>query len=808
MAESSPHQSSSDNSIHPRAARSRRVTLALAGIGAALVAAAGVSASMPLHAAAVIHHSSNVAYVFDDSLFPCGSSGCGMNDGSGLGSSASIFNNAVNANGTAFSGSGNTGTYTPANGGGAMVNLTNVPTSTLNANANALSGFDTAIVYQTCAIGTQPTAMAAINQFLQNGGKVMIFDGDACSNIAKGTADWSSFVFPFTTNNPGPQGASGSYTHVVSSPLTTGLTTGAQSGDSMGDANVFTTRNASWFESISGNNINTNGIVQAYARTSSGGIAIYEGEDFWFTFGVDPHLQLVFDNELNLPWSPDSLPGSPTITLVPVFQAAVAGGTGQLTATVTNTSGVPQSGVTVTFSVTSGPDNGATNSSMTASNGTAPFSFPNSGGAGFDTIEASYVNGSNTLISNAALVDFVAPGAYTPLVPFRVYDTRSSTGPIGPGQQLTFTVTGVMGPTGESVPSSALAVVLNVTAINGTTGTYVTVFPTGAAQPNASNLNVPGGVIQANLAVVALGIGGQITIFNAAGSIDVAVDVQGYFAAPSAPPTPGLFHSIPPLRICDSRSGTGTSCSGHPLGAGTWAKVVVSGLPPGAPSGTPSVPANTTATGVALNLTAVFGTGGTFLSVQPPNSSDACPSGGPSSSNLNVPSGVALPNRVIVPLGPSQDVCVYNAVGTINFILDVNGWFGSGGESTAGLKFYAIPPDRICDTRSGTGTACSGSAIGPGGNLNVQVAGQGGLPASGPQAVIANVTAVLGTAGTFFTLYPAGTTLPLASDLNIAPGQIIPNLCIVQLGGSPPSLVIYSPAGTINAIVDISGWFQ
>ena len=47
---------------------------------------------------------------------------------------------------------------------------------------------------------------------------------------------------------------------------------------------------------------------------------------------------------------------------------------------------------------------------------------------------------------------------------------------------------------------------------------------------------------------------------------------------------------------------------------------------------------------------------------------------------------------MIVPLGPDQDVCVYNSLGTINFILDINGWFGNGSESTQGASFYAVSP--------------------------------------------------------------------------------------------------------------------
>ena len=776
----------------------RRLTMTLAAGVAALSSAAGIALTQPLHAGAVIHHSSNVAYVFDDSIFPCGSTGCGINDTAGPGAGGSIFVNGVD--GTA-PGTGNTGMYTAVNGGvnAVSVNLTNVPTSTISSNANALSGFDTAIAYQTCAIGTQPAVMGALNQFVQNGGKLMIFDADGCSN-ALGTADWSGFLFPFTTNNPGPQGASGTYDNVIPSDLTTGLSAGPVPQDAMGDANVFVTHSSSWFESITGTNVNTSGIVQAYARTSSGGIAIYEGEDFWFTDSPEAHLQLVFDNELNLAWSPDNLPGSSTIQLTPVSAAVPAGGSVAMNAHVTDSGGSPLSGVSVTFTVTSGPDNGVTGMGTTNSSGNAGFTLH--GTAGNDVLEASYVDStSTTRFSNPAFISFVTGGVYHPLVPWRVLDTRN-TSSLGAGGSVPITIAGATSPdSSEMVPSSGVqAVVVNVTGIQGTAGTFITVYPTGAAAPTASNLNLPAGAIQANLVVVALGTGGQITVFNAQGNIDVAVDIQGYFSAPSASPSPGTFHSIAPVRECDTRGGTGTACSGHSLAGGSWEKVSLSNVAGGVPA--------SGASAAAFNLTAVQGSAGTFLSAVSPDGSDACPSGAPAFSNLNVGSGAILPNRVIIPLGPAQDICVYNAAGTINFIVDVNGWFGNGSEASAGLQFFAISPDRICDTRSGTGTECSGSTLGANQSLNITVVGAGGLPSSGPQAVVANVTAVAGTAGTFFTLYPSGATRPNASDLNPSPGQIVPNLCIVLLGGSPGAMSLYNAAGSINAIADIAGWFQ
>jgi hypothetical protein len=220
-----------------------------------------------------------------------------------------------------------------------------------------------------------------------------------------------------------------------------------------------------------------------------------------------------------------------------------------------------------------------------------------------------------------------------------------------------------------------------------------------------------------------------------------------------------------------------------------------------------------------LNLTAVSGTASTFLSVVPPTAADLCPTSAPGFSNLNIPAHGVLPNRVIVPLGPDQDVCVYNSAGTVNFILDVNGWFGNGSESSAGALFHVVTSLRICDTRStavtGYSTECSGKALGQSATLTIPVDGVDGLPATGgsspPVAVIANVTAVSGTASTYFTLYPADVAQPTASDLNVGPGQTIPNLVIVQLattGGDAGDVNLYNAAGSINAIVDVSGWFQ
>ena len=99
-----------------------------------------------------------------------------------------------------------------------------------------------------------------------------------------------------------------------------------------------------------------------------------------------------------------------------------------------------------------------------------------------------------------------------------------------------------------------------------------------------------------NLVTVALPASGEVSLNNNAGSTDVVVDVEGYYAAPNG--TAGLFNPLTPYRICDTRagnpsslSGTDNQCLGETLGAGGTLTIQVAGTNP---SGTTSggVPAS------------------------------------------------------------------------------------------------------------------------------------------------------------------------------------------------------------------------
>jgi hypothetical protein len=73
------------------------------------------------------------------------------------------------------------------------------------------------------------------------------------------------------------------------------------------------------------------------------------------------------------------------------------------------------------------------------------------------------------------------------------------------------------------------AVALNVAAYNATAITYLTAWPNGQTRPNSSNLNPRPGLSVSNLAIVKVGTAGQVSLYNGSGTIDVVVDVVGYF---------------------------------------------------------------------------------------------------------------------------------------------------------------------------------------------------------------------------------------------------------------------------------------
>src|SRR5206468_3199096 len=94
-------------------------------------------------------------------------------------------------------------------------------------------------------------------------------------------------------------------------------------------------------------------------------------------------------------------------------------------------------------------------------------------------------------------------GAYTPVGPTRILDTRSRLGvstttPVGPHATLSAQFGGVAG-----LPTSGItALVLNVTVTEGTASGSLTVAQGGVADPSVSHLNWSAGQTVANQVTV------------------------------------------------------------------------------------------------------------------------------------------------------------------------------------------------------------------------------------------------------------------------------------------------------------------
>jgi len=96
--------------------------------------------------------------------------------------------------------------------------------------------------------------------------------------------------------------------------------------------------------------------------------------------------------------------------------------------------------------------------------------------------------------------------------------------PIAQASTLTLNVAGLAG-----VPSGAAAVVLNVTAVQPTARTYLTVFPSGSP-PTVSDLNPSPGTVEPNLVVATLSADGTVSVYNNTGTTNIVVDVAGWYS--------------------------------------------------------------------------------------------------------------------------------------------------------------------------------------------------------------------------------------------------------------------------------------
>jgi hypothetical protein len=130
---------------------------------------------------------------------------------------------------------------------------------------------------------------------------------------------------------------------------------------------------------------------------------------------------------------------------------------------------------------------------------------------------------------------------FSAVAPSRLCDTRIGNpndpgcdkAPVSAGLAgvLNIQIAGKAGIPAMTSSNPPVAVVVNVTAVQATAGTFVNVYSSDASgPPGVSDLNVQVGQAVTNLVVVQVGSDGTINLYNDVGNVELVVDVFGYYS--------------------------------------------------------------------------------------------------------------------------------------------------------------------------------------------------------------------------------------------------------------------------------------
>lgn len=267
--------------------------------------------------------------------------------------------------------------------------------------------------------------------------------------------------------------------------------------------------------------------------------------------------------------------------------------------------------------------------------------------------------------------------------PDLVYESRANAAglPLGADQSVQIPIhRTVVG--GVAIPTSARAVMVNLTAFNNIAGsapTFVSAVPYDPVPgigPSTSNLNLAPGEVKSNLALVPIPADGAIRVYNSRGAAHLEVSVVGYLD--QGAPGSRLGRVVPldtPFRIIDTRHANTGSPAGR-LSAGLaedWdfsasaGTVSVGGVLVGPQIG---FLGNLTVAGIERPA-GWFGNIESYVSAYPSTPGVGAP---PRTRNVQLANDAAVPNMGLFRFGTGDQAYrlrVYNQSGNVNYLFDV-----------------------------------------------------------------------------------------------------------------------------------------
>jgi len=372
--------------------------------------------------------------------------------------------------------------------------------------------------------------------------------------------------------------------------------------------------------------------------------------------------------------------------------------------------------------------------------------------------------------------DFRAIGLFHAVNPTRILDTR------GHGRALGETVVAL----DKALPFADLgSVALSVTIVPRGLAGNATVYPgDDGFVPMLNSVSFPATEPESNLVVSRVNRYSRSVNVYTSQSVDLVVDVIGYFSDTSGNPGAATAVRVMPLastRLYDTRR-MGL------INGGTSRDIQVRGL-----AGVPA-----TASSVVVNLTVTQATGIGYLTAH---------AGGttvPSTSNLNFTAGQTKARMAIVPLDAQGRMRLSaGGVSSEHVIVDVQGYLEATGSTNTGRTFAVDGGGgRLLDTTA------TGTPMDAGSTVCVDVyAGRtaigSGLPRDGLLGVWMSVT-VAGATGTgYLVVAPQGVT-PGTSNLNFVAGSVRTNSVFVAVPSAANGTVCVKMFGaTANVVVDV-----
>ena len=353
----------------------------------------------------------------------------------------------------------------------------------------------------------------------------------------------------------------------------------------------------------------------------------------------------------------------------------------------------------------------------------------------------------------------IGSAALTAIGPTRIVDTRANGGFV----RLSATTMRVIVAGRNGVPATATAAAISLSVKSAVAPGYLTAWPSGSAQPNASALNFERAQNVTNTLFVQLGEGGAIDVYSPV-AVTTIIDVTGFFLAADASRA-GRLIATTPTRVVDTR-------------------VDDVALPPSA-----SLQVHLDqfiapdAVAAMLTLTTTRPNGAGFLTAF------ATGAPRPKTPSLSIDrANTARSATVLVPL-QSADVTIHSSAGG-HVVVDLVGYFtGPGAPVAANGLFIPSAPERLIDTRGFKPLLPGGVA----------------LISTEPGVIVGNLTVTNATGSGFVTTYPSGSGPNGIYSLSVTDAnQTVSNMTMTT--SSPSGFTVQSNGGG-HLIFDRTGRF-